>query len=122
MILELMSGCYFSRSFSTDQKKRLLSGIFAEYNRMSEDDIVTINAGSNILVLVLPRLSNQLAWELSLPNRSKHGYYSLIQSINIICERALPLDSPMRQQLSWSEEDVTIPFLTNFNKVIRLIG
>ena len=117
-----MSGCYYARSFSTEQKKRLLSGIFAEYNRMSSDDIVTIHAGSDILVLVLPRLHNQLAWELTLPNRSRNGHYNLVQSINILCERCIPLDSEMRQQLSWTEEDITIPFLSNFSKVIRLIG
>ena len=96
--------------------------MFAEYNRMCSDDIVTVHAGANILVMVLPRLPNQLVWEMSLPNRSKNGHYNLVQSLNILCERCIATDSNMRHQLDWLEEDITIPFLSNFSKVIRLIG
>ena len=107
---------------SSDQKQRLLAGVLTEYNRMSSSDIVTIHAQSDMLVLVLPRIDNQICWELSLPSRSRGGHYNLVQSLNIICERCYSPDSPMRQQLSWTEEEITIPFLQNFSRVIRLVG
>ena len=109
---------------SSDQKQRMISGIMSEYNRMSSSDIVSVHAHGNMLVMVLPRVDNQLCWELSLPNRSKGGHYDLVQSLNIICERCFPADcnSPLRTQLAAVEENVTIPFLRNFSRVIRLIG
>ena len=109
---------------SSDQKLRLLAGIMTQYNRMSSSDIVTIHAHSNMLVLVLPRIDNQLCWELSLPNQSRYGKYNLVQSLNILCERCFAADSnsPLRNQLSLIEEEVTIPFLQNFSRVIRMIG
>lgn len=107
---------------TSDQKQRLIAGIMTEYNRMSSTDIVTIHSRSNMLVLVLPRINNQLCWELSLPKRSLGGTYDLIQSLNILCEYCHEENTPMRSQLVLVEEEVTIPFLRNFSKVIRMIG
>ena len=107
---------------STEQKKRLLSGIFSEYNRMHVSDIVTVNADSSILVMVLPRLDNQLAYELTLTNRSRGGHYDMVQSINILCEQCISKGSRLQSQLHLPEEQISIPFLLNFSRTIRLIG
>ena len=101
-----------------------MGGIFTEYNRMDKKDIAMINSGPRLLGLVLPRIANDLQWNLSLQTRSKGGEYDMLQSVNIICDRCYGLspDAPMMTQLCWVEEEVTIPFLTNFSRVIRLVG
>ena len=109
---------------STEQKKRFLSGVFTEYNRMAVEDIVTIHSGPRLLCLVLPRLPNDIQRSLKLNSTSKWKFYNLIQSINIITERCYGLqsESPMIKQLLLVEEEVTIPFLMLFPRSIRLVG
>ena len=123
-ILELRSGVYFMHDVNSEQKRRFVSGAFTEYNRMDLEDIAIISSGPRLLCLVLPRLANDIQWNLKLPTTSKHGRYNLIQSVNIIAERChgLRKDAPMIQQLDKVEEEITIPFLTLFPRPIRLVG
>ena len=89
---------------------------------MNENDIVTINAQGSMLVIVLPRVHNQLAYEFTLATRSRGGYYDVVQSVNILCERCVVSGSKLQSQLHLPEEQLTIPFLLNFSRTIRLIG
>ena len=85
--LELRSGIYFLHDVNSEQKRRFMAGVYTEYNRMHLDDIIMINSGPRLLCMVLPRISNDIQWNLKLPTTSKHGEYNLVQSVNIITDR-----------------------------------
>ena len=116
---ELKNGVYFSTRFTTLQKKRMLAGVFTEYAQMVTDDIAMFNCKDTLLVLVLPRVPNLIAWELTRNYTSNCGTYDLHASINIILEHMTDL---ARVQLILDDEDVDVPLLQNFSKPIRLIG
>ena len=116
---ELKAGVYFSTKFSTIQKHRMVAGIMTEYHSMVPDDIVMFNVGDVLLVLVLPKIPNQVAWELCRPFKSNCQQYDLIPSINIILEH---LTDTIRLQLTLKDKDVDDPLLQNFKRSIRLIG
>ena len=116
---ELKNGVYFSRGFSTLQKKRMMGGIFTEYCSMVSDDIVMFSADDVLLVLVLPKLPNVIAWELTRNYRSNCDTYCLISSVNIILEH---MTDDVRSQLTVADDAVDNPLLQNFSRPIRLIG
>ena len=96
-----------------------MAGIFTEYSAMVTDDIVMFNSKDVILVLVLPKVPNALAWELTRSYRSNCDTYDLIASVNIILEH---MTDTIRLQLILDDDSVESPLLQNFTKPIRLIG
>ena len=86
---------------------------------MVPDDIAMFNSQDTILVLVLPRLPNVIAWELTRNYHSNCGNYELLASINIILEH---MNDSIRSQLTLADEAVESPLLQNFSQSIRLIG
>ena len=118
-MVELKNGVYYSSGFSTLQKKRMLGGVFTEYAAMVTDDIVMFNQKDTLLVLVLPRVPNVIAYELTRKYRSNCESYDLIASVNIILEH---LTDESRLQLILGDSDVDNTLLRNFSLPIRLIG
>ena len=118
-ILELCVGVYFMSEGTTTQKMRLLAGIYQEYDTFIPEEFAIFHSGDSMLVLVLPKLSNQLQSELTRPYRSKCGVYSLFQCINLILEYATP---SVASQLLYPEADITLNFLRPFSWEIRVIG
>ena len=116
---ELKDGVYYARGFSTLQKKRMIAGIFTEYSSMAYEDIIMVNTGDVMMVLVLPRLPNVISWELTRNYHSHCGTYSLVASLNIILEH---MNDDVRTQLSLEDDAVDNPLLQNFPKPIRLVG
>ena len=90
-----------------------------EYSTMARSDFAMFNCADVVLILVLPKMDNQVAWELTRPHRSHCQTYDLLTSINIILER---LDCTMRLQLNLPDDDVTDPLLQNFSQDIRYTG
>ena len=104
---------------TTAQKTRLTAGILQEYSNYSVDDITCLHRGNSMLVLVIPKLSNQLQKELTLKNRSKCGLYSFEQCLNIILAHVTP---SIASQLTLPCDQVTLPFLKSFDLETRLVG
>ena len=96
-----------------------MAGVFTEYSQMMTDDIAMFNRKDVLLVLVLPRVNNLIAWELTRNYTSHCGTYDLHASINIILEH---LNDLTRLQLILEDDEVESPLLQNFPKPIRLIG
>ena len=119
VLSELKNGVYYSTRFTTLQKKRMVAGVFTEYSQMMTDDIAMFNRKDALLVLVLPRVPNIIAWELTRDYTSNCGTYDLHASINIILEHLTDLT---RLQLILEDDEVEAPLLQNFSKPIRLIG
>ena len=97
----------------------MLAGVFTEYAQMMTDDIAMFNQKDALLVLVLPKVPNPVAWELTRNFTSNCGTYDLHASINIILEHLTDLT---RLQLILEDDEVESPLLQNFSKPIRLIG
>ena len=97
----------------------MVGGVLTEYSKMAISDFAMFNSGEHLLVLVLPKVPNQVAWELGQKYQSNCKTYGLLPSINIILERLTP---PMRLQLPLKDEDIDDPLLQNFCQPIRLIG
>lgn len=104
---------------TTNQKTRLLAGIMQEYSTYSIEDFMCLHKQESMLVLVIPKLSNQLQMELTLKNRSKCGIYSFQQCLNIIIEHST---SSIASQITLPCEQVTLPFLKSFDHETRLVG
>ena len=116
---ELRNGVYFCANFTTIQKKRMVGGVMTEYSKMVAADFAMFNSGENMLLLVLSKVPNQVAWELSQKYQSNCKTYTLLPSINIILEQMTPA---MRLQLALKDDEVSDPLLKNFCQPIRLIG
>ena len=101
------------------QKMRLLAGIFQEYNQYPVGDFGIFHQGDSMLVVVIPKVSNQLQDELTRKNRSKCGVYSLHQCINIILEHTTP---SIASQLVFPDDLITVDFLQPFDFDTRQIG
>ena len=104
---------------TTQQKTRLVAGILQEYSNYSLEDFVILHQKSSMMVLVVPKLTNQLQMELTLKNRSKCGVYDFVQCLNIILEHSTP---SINSQLSLPCDQVTLPFLACFDQTTRLVG
>ena len=104
---------------TTAQKTRLLAGIFQEYASYSLEDFACLHQRNSMMVLVIPKLSNQLQKELTLKNRSKCGLYSFEQCLNIILAHVTP---SIASQITLPCEEVTLPFLQSFDLETRLVG
>ena len=104
---------------TTAQKSRLLAGIFQEYSTYALEDFVCLHQQDAMMVLVVPKLTNQLQMELTLKNKSKCGIYSFIQCLNIIIEHSTP---SIASQLTLPCDQVTLPFLSQFDLETRLVG
>ena len=104
---------------TTSQKSRLIAGILQEYSTFALEDFVCLHQQNSLLVLVVPKLTNQLQMELTLNKRSKCGQYNLAQCINIILEHTTV---SIASQISLPCDQVTLPFLKPFDLETRLIG
>ena len=104
---------------TTTQKSRLIAGILQEYASYSLDDFAILHQGQSLMVLVIPKLTNQLQMELTLKNKSKCGTYNFIQCLNIILEHHTP---SIAAQISLPCDQVTLPFLMPFDLETRLVG
>ena len=104
---------------TTAQKTRLLAGVFQEYSNYSLEDFVCLHQQDAMLVLVVPKLTNQLQMELTLKKRSKCGMYTFVQCLNIIIEHSTP---SIASQLTLPCDQVTLPFLAQFDLETRLVG
>ena len=118
-ILELSVGCYFMQQGTSLQKMRLLAGILQEYNQFPLGDFGIFHQGDSMLVIVIPKVSNQLQDELSRQNRSKCGVYSLHQCVNLMLEHSTP---SIASQLNFPDELITVNFLRPFDYETRQIG
>ena len=101
------------------QKMRLLAGIFQEYNQYPVEDFGIFHHGDAMIVIVIPKVSNQLQDELTRSNRSRCGIYSLHQSINILVEFNTP---SIASQMTLPDDLVTANFLRPFDYDTRQIG
>ena len=104
---------------TSSQKMRLLAGIFQEYNEYPVGDFGIFHQGDSMIVIVIPKASNQLQDELTRRNRSKCGVYSLHQCINIILEYNTP---SIASQLVFPDDLITVNFLQPFDFETRQIG
>lgn len=116
---ELTVGCYYMQQGTSLQKMRLLAGILQEYNQFPLGDFGIFHQGDSMLVIVIPKVSNQLQDELSRQNRSKCGVYSLHQCINLMLEHSTP---SIASQLNFPDEMITVNFLRPFDYETRQIG
>lgn len=107
------------RQGTSAQKMRLLAGILQEYNEFALDDFGIFHQGSSMLVVVIPKVSNQLQDELTRKNRSKCGVYSLHQCINLLVEYSTP---SIASQMNFPDDLVTVNFLRPFDYETRQIG
>ena len=106
-------------SGTSAQKMRLLAGIFQEYNHLPVGDFGIFHRGCAMLVIVIPKVSNQLQDELTRQNRSKCGVYSLHQCVNILIEHSTPT---VASQMLFPDDMVTVNFLRPFDFETRQIG
>ena len=101
------------------QKMRLMAGILQEYPTYPLTDFAVFHKDGAMLLLVIPKMANQVQDELSKPYRSKCGLYSLTQCINLILEYGTPT---VNSQLSYPESEITVNFLRVFDYNTRQIG
>ena len=104
---------------TTSQKSRLIAGILQEYSNYSLEDFAILHQGDSMMVLVVPKLTNQLQMELTLKNRSKCGTYNFLQCLNIILEHQT---ASIAAQISLPCDQITLPFLMPFDLETRLVG
>ena len=104
---------------TTAQKSRLVAGVLQEYSTYSIDDFVCLHQQNSMLLMVVPKLTNQLQMELTLRKRSKCGQYNFSQCLNIILEH---MTSSIASQLTLPCDQVTLPFLKSFDHETRLVG